>query len=345
MVNQARLEATQRIAANMSERQLVKASRLRDLYTRHVSTLRDAKVKTLYDRLTMNTQVGESKLAGILIMGESGSGKTHIIRSMESLPEFQPYRVPGYDYDMLPYITLDAPPEVAPNFLLAEIIKACGFPVAKPGNVPEMLTKAFEWFEKRRVMFVHIDEFQHALRNCTPIQLQRIQDTIKELMQIDAPWPVQIILSGTPIAANFRKGDKQLHSRVAPLELDTLDLDRDAQMVMTVAFGVITQHAGLGHHGLEVRDFSHKLLKAANFQFGNVIDVVRLACDFAITEETEVVGISHFAQVYSLLAGVSADDENLFISENWKRIAIPESMVEGSAFEHARKKRRTFKAK
>ncbi|OWK24005.1 hypothetical protein AJ87_26960 [Rhizobium yanglingense] len=218
-----RQQAQARIAANMNPHELSQIERIKTMRARHIASKRDAEVKALYKRLLRNTQIETEKVAGLVITGISGSGKTHLIRSMEALPDFQPYRIPEEpDVEMLPYISLDAPPNATPNELLAAIITKCGFPVAVPGKVPEMINLAMKWFARRRVMFVHIDEFQHALRSSTDVQVRGIQDAIKELIQIDAEWPVQVILSGTPQLTTFRDTNLELSGRTLPFPLDGL---------------------------------------------------------------------------------------------------------------------------
>lgn len=272
MTLDARQQAQARFASFMDPLELKRVERIKAMNARHISSDRDGQLRTYYQRLIRNTQTENSKLAGLVILGSSGSGKTHLVRSMEVLPGFQPYRVPEEpSFDMLPYVSVDAPPKAAPNYILWEIAKACGSPMEHPGNVPEMIEHLTKWFERRRVMFVHIDEFQHALRTGTEKQIKEIQDTIKELIQIDAKWPVQVILSGTRDLVAFRESNDELRTRTMPFDLESLLPDNDLPIVMAIVDGIITKHAGLSYVDLIDEDFAHKLLKASNYQFGSVI--------------------------------------------------------------------------
>lgn len=342
----ARQQALQRIADTMDQAELRQIERVKAMRARHVTSYRDRHIKSLYGRLLRNTQIETEKLGGLVVMGRSGSGKTHLVRQMEAHPAFQPYEEAGEPLPFLPYITLDAPTEAAPNVLIAEIIKKCGFPVAQPGNVSAMISLAMKWFAKRRVLFVHIDEFQHSLRNGTAKQVQDIQNAIKLLIQVDAPWPVQIILSGTPELADFRGGDDQLRNRTFPYELRSITFNaKEADKIVKIVRGVVTNHAELAVGELEDHVFAHQLLKASNYQFGNVVAITRLACEDVIYSDGHTVGIEQFAKVYSTLVDTLDAEQNMFTSTNWMNLHIPNSIVDGTAFVAKRKKIKTSKVR
>lgn len=335
-----RQRAQAQVAAHMDPNDLAKIDRIKALRSRHIKSKRDAEVTALYDRLMMNTQIGSEKLAGIVITGVSGSGKTHLIRSMEQHPAFQPYRDPEEpDFDMLPYISLDAPPNAKPEELIAAIIKKCGFPISNAGKVPEMIDLAMRWFARRRVMFVHIDEFQHALRSSTAIQIKGIQDAVKQLIQISAEWPVQIILSGTPQLTAFRETNPELSGRTFPFPLTGLSPTEDAALAEKVVLGIITDHAGLRAVDIGKDDFFQRLLKSANYQFGSMVSITRLACEEVILADGDDVSLDEFSKVYVMLSGERDPDLNVMTSHNWAAIKVPDGMVSGKAYEAASKRR------
>lgn len=335
-----RQRAQAQVAAHMNPNDIAKVERIKALRSRHIKSKRDAEVTALYDRLMMNTQIESEKLAGIVITGVSGSGKTHLIRSMEKHPAFQPYRDPEEpEYDMLPYISVDAPPNAKPEQLIAAIIKKCGFPVSKPGNVPEMIDLAMKWFARRRVMFVHIDEFQHALRSSTAIQIKGIQDAIKQLIQISAEWPIQIILSGTPQLTAFRETNPELSGRTFPFPLTGLSPTDDAALIEKVVLGIITGHAALRPLDIGGGDFFQRLLKAANYQFGSMVSFTRLACEEVILSDGNEVSPEDFAKVYVMLSGEREPDLNVMTSHKWSAIKLPDGMVSGKAYEMASKRK------
>ncbi|KQS76438.1 ATP-binding protein [Rhizobium sp. Leaf383] len=336
--------AQAKFASHMDQSDLAKVERIKEFRSRHIKSKRDGEVAALYAKLMMNTQIESEKLAGIVITGISGSGKTHLIRSMEAHPAFRPYRDPNNpDVEMLPYISLDAPPNAKPEELIAAIVKKCGFPVVAAGKVPEMIDLAMRWFERRRVMFVHIDEFQHALRSSTPIQIRGIQDAVKQLIQIGAPWPVQIILSGTPQLTAFRDTNPELSGRTFPFPLTGLSPTDDAQLVEKVCVGIIREHAGLRHSGIGEDDFYPRLLKAANYQFGSLVSFTRLACEAVIVADRDVVTHDDFVDVFVMLSGERDIALNVLAAANWQGIQLPAAMVSGDSYKTAAKRNvRTF---
>ncbi|WP_085043758.1 hypothetical protein [Ensifer aridi] len=112
MTLSARQLAQQRVASLMDPAELEAVARIKALNSCHIKSARDAEAQKLYRKLVRNTQTETAKQVGLIIMGNSGSRKTHIIRSMEKVPEFRRYREPGEDLEMPPYLSVDAPPTV-----------------------------------------------------------------------------------------------------------------------------------------------------------------------------------------------------------------------------------------
>ena len=102
MNHEARLAAQARIESTLDndERRIV--ARLKHMNSQHVGSLREPKLRARYRKLIRNTQLRNEKLAGLVVTGESGSGKTHLIRAMENHPALQTYHEPGEPHQMLP---------------------------------------------------------------------------------------------------------------------------------------------------------------------------------------------------------------------------------------------------
>jgi len=188
-----------------------------------------------------------------------------------------------------------------------------------------------------------IDEFQHAMRSNTENQIKEIQDAMKALIQISADWPVQLILSGTPVIAGFRDTNPELSGRTLPFDLESLDPVADGPVIEKVVHGIITKHAQLEMADLDDKEFVMRLSKAANNQFGNVIQTVRLACEEVILAGGNQVGMSDFAKVYSMLVGSRNMERNLFAAPAWRDVQLPDRIANGRAFTALKKKReKTF---
>jgi hypothetical protein len=141
----------------------------------------------------------------------------------------------------------------------------------------------------------------------------------------------QLILSGTPVIADFRTINPELSGRTLPFDLESLDPLADGPVIEKIVHGIITKHAELKVADLD-DEFVMRLSKAANHQFGNVIQTVRLACEEVILAGGAEVGMADFVKVYGMLVGSRNLDRNLFATHAWRAVPLPARMASGKAF-------------
>src|SRR5690606_18191876 len=108
------------------------------------------------------------KRRALFVIGESGSGKsTAIRRIIDTRPEFQPYQDEA-GQTVRPMVSFDAPSPLTLKLLAKVGVEAVGYPVY--GRLQE--NEAWDLFKQqikaRRVLFLHIDEMQHAVKGSSP---------------------------------------------------------------------------------------------------------------------------------------------------------------------------------
>ncbi|WP_280952060.1 ATP-binding protein [Sinorhizobium sp. BJ1] len=137
----------------------------------------------------------------LAVCGDSGSGKTRgLLENTGKIPAMQPYEFQGNTIS--PLLAFEAPSPCTPKLLALEGLKALGVGV-RP-NIRE--NEAWDAFRNElkghMVLFVLLDEAQHAVNIANRIEAQKIADAFKNLVQMP-DWPVRLILAGVPPLDEF----------------------------------------------------------------------------------------------------------------------------------------------
>ena len=321
--------ALSRLRATMPEAARHRADRIAHVNARYIGTARDDKLNRLVDLLVANAAGaahGEpGKRRALFVIGESGSGKTTAIRNLiATRPEFQPYEDDSGDV-VSPMVSYDAPSPLTLKLLAKVGIEATGYPVY--GRLQE--NEAWELFKQRiqarSVLFLHIDEMQHAVKGNSPTKLQHLADTVKSLLQI-RNWPLHIILSGVPGIVDFLDHDSQLKNRSMVMEF-VPQTSADAATIRVIVQRIVEKHAGMTlAKDASDDEFMNRLIHASSGAFGTIIQVVRATVEHVLHATTnegnpapEVVTLAAFADVYAAFTGC-VRAQNVFASKEWGMI-------------------------
>ena len=171
---------------------------------------------------------------------------------------------------------------------------------------------------ERKVLFLHLDEAQDLSARGTRHELDAVASMLKTLMT-DADWPVGILLSGTEELENILNHDPQLARRMDTIHFAPLSPVMNAPDVARLIEGY-ARRANLVLSG-EVTDIalSERLIHAAAFQFGLVIEMIISAIEGAFLEGASHLEWRHFAVAYTLRSS-SMDAFNPFIVSDYHRI-------------------------
>ncbi|QKC97173.1 TniB family NTP-binding protein [Mesorhizobium sp. NZP2298] len=335
--NQQRLDnALSRLRTSMSGQARERADRIAFINSLYIGTKRDDKLNELVDLLVGNAAGaahGEpGKRRALFVIGESGSGKSTAIRHLiANRIEFRPYD-DGSGQTIRPMLSFDAPSPLTLKLLAKVGIEATGYPIF--GRLQE--NEAWDLFKQRlqgsSVLFLHIDEMQHAVKGNNPTKLQHLADTVKSLLQI-RDWPLHIILSGVPSVIDFLDHDDQLKNRSMVMEFAP-QTKAAAETVSAVVQRIVEKHAGMRlSKNASDEEFVFRLIHATNGAFGTIIQVVRAAVEHVMMHATdkdgepvpEVVSLNSFAEVYSAFTGC-VPAQNVFKVKQWD-IIVPSNAL------------------
>ncbi|MCB5175919.1 TniB family NTP-binding protein [Microvirga lenta] len=255
----------------------------------------------------------------LVVVGDSGAGKSAAIaRLIASQVELQPRNLAVGP--VVPIVSITAPSPFTPRALAMEVMnQGLGYGMVRDIRENVAYSRLREQLRVRQVRIVHIDEMQHALSANNAHEMQKLSDTLKNLMQ-HAENPVSLILSGLPALVDFVKTDVQLQRRCRFVRFTPLSFPEDVDGLRLIVRTVSEGLAELTPVDLLGDEFLARLCRAAGGQFGLVIQICRAAAEEAIRTGAEELTPKHFASAYAAGTGC-APDENLFTVRDWEFVA------------------------
>ena len=261
-----------------------------------------------------------SNVRGIVLIGQSGSGKTTAIR--ELIRQNQALISSNPEDEICEFVGLQVPSPATMKFVGAATLHALGYPYSREQTGPVVWGLVKRQLKQRRTLFLHLDEAQDLARYQTDKERQAVVNTLKSLME-NSQWPVGLILTGMPDLKNIINQDAQLARRLYPIEIDGLHDLRHAEPVIALVKGYARRAGITMSEDLSSENFARRLIHAADYEFGLLAELAVQS----ITEAITTVGLSvelninHFGEVfYARTAAV--DGLNPFIAEDFTRIRV-----------------------
>lgn len=273
----------------------------------------------------LSRQVGRLREGRALtVTGQSGAGKTRTLeRHFLKREEFAGYG--DRDADSI-LISVSTPSPCTLRLLGLEVLAALGYETSRKLEENVVWDMVQHHMALRGVRFLHIDELQHVLQTRNPIEIGKVQDTLKRLMQNKA-WPVWLILSGLPEIGRFFAEDEQVWRRSRHVVFGDLTLERDAGLVRRLIASYGKDKAILSVDGVLADPFVARLLHAAIGRFGIVIEYIQDAIREALLNEEDSLTVDHFAAAYAARTGCQPDANVFTASGDWWLIRPREGLV------------------
>jgi Bacterial TniB protein len=170
----------------------------------HHRAFRDA-LRSIADLHFRTVQSGRG--SGILLVGQSGSGKTELMKYYKEqhipAPDAEPHHIP------ILFVATPARPTV--KNLAATILHEIGDPLANRGTESEKTVRLLNFLERCKVELILIDELQHFWDHRGPATFE-VTDWLKNLLDASRK---AIVLSGLPRSAQVVQQNNQMRRRFA----------------------------------------------------------------------------------------------------------------------------------
>lgn len=197
---------------------------------------------------------------------------------------------------------------------------AAGYPVTRELREAEVWQIVPVVLKQRGVFFLHFDEVGHVLQCHNPVEIQKVRNTFKALMQ-SKDWPVWLILSGTPDIAALTQdpADEQVWRRTLPLYIQDIDLAKDTELVRNVMSGLGRDKGEMDVTSICDDLFIARLIHAAINRLGIVIELIQDAVEIGLHRADRRLEVRHFAEAYERRTGCDPDS-NVFTQDDWEKI-------------------------
>ena len=248
----------------------------------------------------------------LLGLGASGTRKTSTFNRMIRLRrEFE-----GFDYaphlNSSPLISVKAPSPCTLRVLGVTIARAMGLPCNDSMAENVIWDLVIENLPARGLRFVHIDEFQHVMENRNVVDIAKIRNAMKRLVQTPG-HPVWLLITGMPEIAMAFEGDTQLWRRKIYVLFNEMSFERDADLCREMVRFFAADKAKLTCEAFEDYGNVHRLMHASLNRLGIAIDIVVKAIRAALKAGASALEPVHFAKSYKVFTGCP-DSMNPFLA-------------------------------
>jgi type II secretory pathway predicted ATPase ExeA len=333
--SQTQKAAIARVRAFMSQEALSKADRVARINGRYIGLSRDQRLKKAFNALVESIAVVDlddvakpDKRRIVAICGDSGAGKTTaLLRHIANTPAMQPY-IDEEGNTRSPVLMMTAPSPSTPRLIAYEGLHKLGYPIRSTVSENEMWKVFRDVLKAHGVMWLVIDEAQHAVDASNILEITKIANSLKNLVQMP-DWPLRIVLAGVEPLPQFLSM-KQLANRSTIIHFDKMAGSSGEEIIAEVIRTIVFDHAELttklldesalreGGEG-EANDFVKRLIHGGDQDFGTIVQMIRGAVEEAISADGNEIANDHFAKWFENNTGCE-DDKNVFLVKNWKDV-------------------------
>jgi hypothetical protein len=301
-------------------------AKIEDVKTLYVESERDDDITRHLKRLTFNAAIrrdprlphaadNRAPGKGLMIVGPSGSGKSTLVQeTFRNSAAFPNYGIRGA---WCPLVSVGAPAPCTLLQLAIRILIRLEYKFTRELKENVAWLRVRDQLELQKILFLHIDDLQHVLHQLSEEEIQKVRDTLKDLMT-SADWPVQLILSGVPELLPFVRMDRQLRRRLRFMYLSKLSAGNHSEF-LDDAIKEYARTAGLELCIKPDDALVGRLLHAAQYEMGISLEILGDAIEVAFDRDGKTLALKDFADAYAPRS-LMPDDQNPFVAYAWDQI-------------------------
>lgn len=302
--------------SNLRQHTAHTVSELRARFVRHERfDPLQSRFRMLLEKRLADISAGRSADAhGIALSGASGTGKSCAM--VQLIAAAQNELAASSSPDAM-IVSLRVPTPATLKFMGQMILRALGYNLSAERQAWYIWDLVRHQLKQRQVLFLHLDEAQDLSSRGTKVELNAVASMLKTLMT-DPDWPVGILLSGTEELEKTLNHDPQLARRMDAIHFSPLSAVGDAPD----ALGLLENYAARA--GLRVDpdaqnfELAERLIHAAAFQFGLVIEIIISAIEIALLQEAVTLQVRHFALAFEYRSSCATAFNPFIVNDYYK---------------------------
>lgn len=253
------------------------------------------------DRLVAAAREGKSGYA-IVITGESGSGKSHVVDRFCEQEIFEPFEANPEEGLTTPLVHVQAP---APCTLItlgrAIYRKLTGQDLGQGMREHAIWDRVRAQLKGQAVSILVIDEMHHVLIGKSQEEHRKVAETLKNILQNDA-WPVHMVLAGMPALKAFCESHPQLRRRCRFKTIKPVPTDQKGNEQIVKYLGLLRSKLPVELTAdFAAGDLPERIRLASEGLLGRVAMFVKLAALLAVDRHHREVTVAHFAAEYEAI--------------------------------------------
>ncbi|WP_428035995.1 TniB family NTP-binding protein [Amphritea sp.] len=250
-------------------------------------TIRHPRFNKVIDAISL----AHRRRRGLIIIGESGAGKSTILKYYEK----KMYVEPTDTHDYKKVVRIKIPPSPTLKNVTTLLLQVLGDEAPGKGTQNDMDLRVARKITTLGVEMIMIDEFQDLLYSDSAKRMRTVGNYVKHL--IDS-FNVSVILAGLENARTVLKGHAELKRRfMATSELKAFSVREPSEFSYFQKYlGLVQKQISIDTVSLDSESMVWRMFVATNGLPGNIASIVETAIDSAGAEQK--LKITDFIDAY-----------------------------------------------
>jgi type II secretory pathway predicted ATPase ExeA len=253
-------------------------------------TIRHPRFNKIIDAIAL----AHRRRKGLIIIGESGAGKSTILEYYEKKLKLEPSDLG--DFKKVVLIKIPASPTL--KNVTSALLDELGDEEPEKGTLDGMQRRVARKVEQLGVEMIMIDEFQDLLYTDTSKRMKNVGNYVKH---IGDKYKVSVILAGLENARSVLSGHPELKRRfMATAELKAFEARAPEELAYFQQYlSIVEKQIGFQSINLGTESMAWRMYYATHGLPGNIASIVETAIDLAA--EDQKLKMAHFIDAYELV--------------------------------------------